>query len=137
MRFMPRPFRVVTAKERLRKKRFAISKMLFALILKLQLWTLLVKILCINKFYIWSGIAIIDITYEEYRIYHMAQKLYPKLQTARLSSDVMENILKEIRLLRNEISLILPREELSGYSHPARVRRSYRRALKAYSPVWK
>lgn len=50
-----------------------------------------------------------------------------------------EEILKELRLLREEISLILPSEDLKDYAHSRRIRRSYQKAMKKYPPLssWK
>lgn len=45
---------------------------------------------------------------------------------------VLKAILDELRLLRQEISLVLPQEDLKGYAHPARIKRSYQQALKRY-----
>lgn len=55
------------------------------------------------------------------------------------NSAVLRSILEEIRLLRNELALLFPSEDLEGYAHAGRVKKSYARALKQYPPVsaWK
>ena len=66
----------------------------------------------------------------------------PMLRTAtksRTEPKVLKAILDELRLLRQEISLVLPQEDLDGYAHPRRIKRSYQKALKRYPPaaVWR
>jgi len=55
------------------------------------------------------------------------------------SSKTLKIILEELRLLRNEVMLLLPQEDLEDYTHPDRIQRSYQRAVKKYPPVsiWK
>jgi len=53
----------------------------------------------------------------------------------RVEPNVLKAILDELRLLRQEISLVLPREDLKGYAHPSRIKRSYKQALKRYPPA--
>lgn len=55
------------------------------------------------------------------------------------TSRLIQSILKEIRLLRREVTLLLPNEDLKEYVHPKRVINSYRKAVKKYppAPVWK
>lgn len=50
------------------------------------------------------------------------------------SSNVLKAILTEIRLLRQELNLILPQDDLETYENPERIRRSYQNAIKKYSP---
>jgi len=54
-------------------------------------------------------------------------------------SEMMRAILEELRLLRQEIMLLFPQEDLEDYAHPDRVRNSYQKAIKEYPPVsaWK
>ena len=62
----------------------------------------------------------------------------PMLRTAtksRTESKVLKAILDELRLLRQEISLVLPQENLDEYAHPRRIKRSYQKALKRYPPA--
>lgn len=47
-------------------------------------------------------------------------------------SQVLQNILKEIRLLRNEMMLLFPQDDLEDYSHSERVKCSYQKAIKKY-----
>ena len=67
----------------------------------------------------------------------MIQKIQQETSSIRLSNEVMKRILQELKLMRSEISLLLPREDISEYSHPSRIQKSYRRALKKFPPVWK
>ena len=53
------------------------------------------------------------------------------------TSKILQNILEELRLLRNEVTLLLPQDDLGDYAHPERVRRSFQKAVKKYPPVWK
>jgi len=56
-----------------------------------------------------------------------------------VSPKLMRDILEELRLLRKEVMLLLPQEDLEEYVHPDRIKRSYEKALKNYPPVslWK
>lgn len=51
------------------------------------------------------------------------------------SAVLLRSILREIRLLRNEVGLLFPYENLEEYAHPRRLKRSYEKALKQYPPV--
>jgi len=42
-------------------------------------------------------------------------------------------ILEEIKLLREQIMLLLPQENIGGYAHPERIKKSYNKAVKQYS----
>lgn len=53
---------------------------------------------------------------------------YPK-------NDILGAILQEVRLLREEVGLLLPNENLKDYAHPARIKRSYQKAIKQYPPA--
>jgi len=48
---------------------------------------------------------------------------------------ILENILQELRLLRNEIKFLLPQEDLEGYANPERLKQSYDRAAEQYPPA--
>lgn len=50
-------------------------------------------------------------------------------------SQVLQAILQELRLLRNEVTLLFPQDRLEDYAHPTRIKRSYQKALKQYPPV--
>ena len=52
-----------------------------------------------------------------------------------ISHNILKTILQEIRLLRSEMSLLLPSEDIKEYSHPDRIKRSYLKAIKQYRPV--
>lgn len=67
----------------------------------------------------------------------MIQKTQQKISSIRFPNEIMQKILQELKLMRNEISLLLPKEDISEYSHPSRIERSYRKALKKFPPVWK
>ena len=56
--------------------------------------------------------------------------------TKRFSEpQVLRTILQELRLLRSEMMLLFPQDHLEDYAHPARIKRSYQKALKKYPPV--
>ncbi|MBU3965572.1 hypothetical protein KKG29_04045 [Patescibacteria group bacterium] len=67
----------------------------------------------------------------------MAQTTQVKIKsdTIKMPSKTIEAIFEELRLLRNEVRLLLPQEELEEYAHPERIRRSYQKAIKKYPPV--
>ena len=54
-----------------------------------------------------------------------------------ISSKILQAILEELRLLRNEMTLLLPQEDLEDYNHKDRIRISYQKAIKKYPPIWK
>ncbi|MDD4989906.1 MAG: hypothetical protein PHW31_01190 [Candidatus Pacebacteria bacterium] len=51
-----------------------------------------------------------------------------------LPTDLARAIFEEIRLLRQEISLILPQDDLIKYQNPERIKKSYQKALEIYPP---
>ena len=56
--------------------------------------------------------------------------------TKRFSQpEVLQAILQELRLLRNEVMLLFPQDRLEDYAHPTRIKRSYQKALKQYPPA--
>lgn len=69
----------------------------------------------------------------------MATKIRTKINHSRSNPTVLRSILEEIRLLRNELSLLFPSEDIEGYAHPARIKHSYEKAIKQHPPVstWK
>jgi len=54
-----------------------------------------------------------------------------------ISSKILQAILGELRLLRNEMTLLLPQEDLEDYNHKDRILISYQKAIKKYPPIWK
>ena len=64
----------------------------------------------------------------------MVQKFQIKTKSriSSTSSATIQTVLEELRLLRNEILLLLPQEGLKEYAHPDRIHRSYQKALKKY-----
>ena len=56
-----------------------------------------------------------------------------------ITSNEIQKILEELRLLRQEVRLLLPQEDLEDYADPERIKRSYQKAIKQYPPVskWK
>lgn len=54
-----------------------------------------------------------------------------------VSAQILQSILEELRLLRSEVMLLLPQDDLEDYAHPKRVQGSYQRAVKKYPPLWK
>ena len=56
------------------------------------------------------------------------------IKQTKQSSDVLVKILQEIRLMRQELNLILPQDDLKIYEHPERIKQSYQSAIKQYPP---
>jgi hypothetical protein len=54
-----------------------------------------------------------------------------------IPSKILQAILDELRLLRNEMTLLLPQEDLEDYAHEDRIRTSYQKAIKKYPPTWR
>lgn len=54
-----------------------------------------------------------------------------------ISSKLLQAILEELRLLRNEMTLLLPQEDLEDYAHKDRIKTSYQKSIKKYPPIWK
>lgn len=65
----------------------------------------------------------------------MAVAIKNKKNGKVVSQEVLQSILAELRLLRNEVMLLLPRDELGDYSHPERIKKAYQNALKKYPPA--
>ena len=62
-------------------------------------------------------------------------KVKIRAQSAK-SSVTLRAILEELRMLRNEMQLLLPQENLTDYAHLERIKRSYLRAVKHYPPAF-
>lgn len=64
----------------------------------------------------------------------MAVLTIPKIKSSDTNDTnlILTEILKELRNLKKEVELIVPQEDLSDYSHPARIKRSHQKALKQY-----
>jgi hypothetical protein len=69
----------------------------------------------------------------------MNPKIQTKTDMSTVPSKALKAIFEELRLLRNEVMLLLPQEDLEEYTHSNRIRRSYQKAVKKYPPVslWK
>ena len=50
------------------------------------------------------------------------------------TGKLLSAVLREIHLLRREISFVLPQEDIKDYFHPSRVKPSYQKAIKKYPP---
>ncbi len=55
-------------------------------------------------------------------------------KTKAQDTDTLRTILEEIRLLRGQVTLLLPQDDLATYTHPDRIKRSYQKAIKQYPP---
>jgi len=56
------------------------------------------------------------------------------MKSADKTEKLVQDVLREVRGLRRDVSLILPTESISGYAHPHRLVASYRRATRQYPP---
>lgn len=50
----------------------------------------------------------------------------------KISSNLLQSIFKELQIIRKELSLIIPQEDIKEYAHSARIKKSYQRALKRF-----
>lgn len=48
------------------------------------------------------------------------------------TSQILNQLLKEIRSLREDFMLFLPQEDLKDYAHPRQIKKSYLNALRKY-----
>jgi len=48
--------------------------------------------------------------------------------------EIAQEILREVKILRREISVLLPSEDLNDYTSPTRLSQSYKKAIKQYPP---
>jgi len=53
-----------------------------------------------------------------------------------ISEKTLESMIKELRLLREAVELLIPQEDLKDYIHPERIKTSYKKALKKYPPAY-
>ena len=51
------------------------------------------------------------------------------------NSRMFSSILSELRLLRKEVLLLLPQEDLEEYVDENRIKKAYLKALKKYPPI--
>ncbi len=65
----------------------------------------------------------------------MKTKIKPHSTPNAPSLRIFKVILEELRLLRNEVTLLFPQDDLEDYVNPDRIRRSYQKAIKKYPPV--
>lgn len=70
---------------------------------------------------------------------YMNQQPIPQKTTTKTfttaSNDVFKTILEEIRLLRSEVSLLFPNEDLNDYANSERIEKSHQNAIKSYPPL--
>ena len=52
--------------------------------------------------------------------------------TIEKSEDILEKIFKQISMLRKEVSLLLPHEDVEDFVHADRIKQSYKRAVKEH-----
>lgn len=67
--------------------------------------------------------------------YNIRTKIRDREYKQSVPADLLRSILEEIRLLRNEVSLLFPYENLEDYAHPRRLKQSYEKAIKQYPPI--
>lgn len=62
-----------------------------------------------------------------------------RIKSRGVTPNILQDILGELRLLRSELTLLLPHEDVDDFAHPSRIRRSYQNAVKRYPPafLWK
>jgi hypothetical protein len=56
-------------------------------------------------------------------------------QSPTSTNHMMQQILKEVQSLRNDLALILPAEDINEYEHSDRIQKSYHSALKEHPPI--
>ncbi|MBI4118921.1 MAG: hypothetical protein HY452_01515 [Parcubacteria group bacterium] len=56
-------------------------------------------------------------------------------KTQTRSKTKEDIILDEIKLLREQVLLLLPQEDLNDYIHPQRIKKTYAKAIKKYPPL--
>lgn len=66
----------------------------------------------------------------------MSQKIQTKIKSdlVLISSKMIQALIDELHLLKEEVMLILPQDDLEDYAHPERIKKSYKKAVKKYSP---
>jgi len=52
-----------------------------------------------------------------------------------MPSLMVKAIFEELKLLRKELSFVLPQDDLENYSHPEKIRASYKKAIKNHPLV--
>ncbi|MBI4133224.1 hypothetical protein HY478_01270 [Candidatus Uhrbacteria bacterium] len=50
-------------------------------------------------------------------------------------AEVLNAILEELRLMRGQLALLFPSDDLTDFAHADRITRSYEKAVKEYPPV--
>jgi hypothetical protein len=60
-------------------------------------------------------------------------------QSDKVPAKILEQILAELRFLREQLSLVVPQDNLDEYDDADRLSASYRKAVKRYPPIsaWK
>lgn len=58
-----------------------------------------------------------------------------KTRMTQVPCNVLEEILKEMRLLRSEVMFLSPQEDLENYKHADRIKESYKKAIRSYPPA--
>lgn len=58
-----------------------------------------------------------------------------QLTAVAIPSLLAKAIFEELKLLRKELSLVFPQDDLKNYSHAAKIRSSYKKAVKEYPPA--
>ena len=51
------------------------------------------------------------------------------------SEKVLEKIFEQVSMLRKEVSLLLPHEDIENFAHANRIKQSYRHAIKEHPPI--
>ena len=66
----------------------------------------------------------------------LTKTISPKATTnIAMSSLMVKAIFDELKLLRKELSFVLPQDDLSDYAHSEKISSSYKKAVKKYSPI--
>jgi len=56
--------------------------------------------------------------------------------TQQALDKTIKTVLDELRLLRQQVALLLPQDELKHYVNARRIQRSYQKAIKEYPPAF-
>ena len=60
----------------------------------------------------------------------------PTKTTIEKNEDMLEKIFEQVSMLRREVSLLLPEEDVEEFEHVDRIKQSYHSAIKKHSLMY-